>query len=135
MRWGSLAVGDSLPSLELPAIDRELLARYAQASNDRNPLHLDPEAARRGGFADVIAHGMLLTAWLGRLLTQWVDQRQLRDFEVRFVGITQLGECITCSAKVVEKYHEQGEARVRLALQTANQAGEAKLLGSAVVAI
>ena len=67
---------------------------------------------------DVFAHGMLSMAYLGRLLTGWVDQRQLRGFGVRFVGITHLGHEITCSGHVVEKFEADGERRVKLEIQT-----------------
>jgi acyl dehydratase len=130
-----LAVGDTLPPLTLPPVNRTTLALFAGASNDHNAIHIDLDYARKAGMADVFAHGMLSMAWLGRLLTQWVDQRQLREFGVRFVGITHLGHQITCTGKVIEKFESAGETRVRVEVQTANQYGEAKVLGEAVVAI
>lgn len=130
----SLEVGDTLAPLQLPPIDRTMLALYAGASNDHNPIHIDLDVARRAGMDDVIAHGMLSMAWLGRMLTQWVDQRQLRSFGVRFAGITRLGQQITCSGRVVEKFTADGEERVRLEVQATSQQGEVKLLGQAVVA-
>jgi len=132
--FNTLQVGDMLPPLTLPGVNRTTLALFAGASNDHNPIHIDLDYARKAGMADVFAHGMLSMAWLGRLLTQWVDQRQLREFGVRFVGITHLGHQITCTGKIVEKYESAGERRVRLDIQTANQYGEAKVVGSAVVA-
>ncbi|MES2975682.1 MAG: MaoC family dehydratase [Pseudomonadota bacterium] len=134
-RWDDINVGDTLLPLTLPPIDRTMLALYAGASNDHNPIHIDIDAARRAGMDDVIAHGMLSTAWLGRMITQWVDQRQLRALDVRFAGITPLASQVTCSARVVEKFTENDEARVRLEVQAGNQRGEIKLLGSAVVAL
>jgi acyl dehydratase len=83
---------------------------------------------------DVFAHGMLSMAYLGRLLTHWVDQRQLRQFGVRFVGITHLGHQITCTGKVVEKFEADGEKRVKLEIQTTNQYGEPRIVGDAIVA-
>jgi acyl dehydratase len=130
----TLAIGDTLPPLRLAPVDRTTLALFAGASNDHNPIHIDLDYARRAGMPDVFAHGMLSMAWLGRLLTQWVDQRQLREFGVRFVGITHLGHEITCTGKVVDQFECDGEARVRIELQTANQYGEAKVLGEAVIA-
>lgn len=131
----SLQVGDSLPPLTLAPIDRTTLALFAGASGDHNRIHIDTDYARKAGMADVFAHGMLSMAYLGRLLTDWVDQRQLRGFSVRFAGITHLGHQITCSGTVVEKFEADGERRVKLELQTANQFGEIKILGDAVVAL
>jgi 3-oxoacyl-[acyl-carrier protein] reductase len=41
---------------------------FAELSGDDNPLHLDDEFARRHGFRSRVAHGMLLGAWLSRVL-------------------------------------------------------------------
>ncbi len=128
-------VGDTLPPLTLEPINRTTLALFAGASNDHNAIHIDTDYARRAGMPDVFAHGMLSMAYLGRLLTLWVDQRQLRDFGVRFVGITHLGHRITCTGRVTGKFETEGEPRVRLEIQTANQYGDTRILGDAVVAL
>ena len=112
-----------------------MLALYCGASGDHNPMHVDTDYARAGGAPDVFAHGMLSMALLGRLLTDWVAQRQLRDFSVRFVAITQVGEQITCSGSVSELFEIDGEPRARLSLQAANQHGQIKLTGDAVIVL
>ena len=127
--------GDTLPPLTLPAINRTTLALFAGASGDHNQIHIDIDYARKAGMPDVFAHGMLSMAYLGRLLTQWVDQRQIRNFGVRFTGITHLGHIVTCTGKVVEKFEQDGERRVKLEIQTANQYGDVKIVGDAVVAL
>lgn len=134
--YDTLQIGDALPPLTLGPVDRTMLALFGGASNDHNPIHIDIDFARKAGMPDVFAHGMLSMAWLGRLLTQWVDQRQLRAFSVRFTGITHLGHRITCSGKVVEKFETPGgEKRIKLEIQTANQYGDVKIVGDAVVAL
>ena len=130
-----LQVGDTLPALQLPVVDRTTLALFAGASGDHNRVHIDIDYVRAAGMPDVFAHGMLSMAWLGRLLTQWTDQRQLRSFGVRFQGITHLGHQITCTGKVVEKFEAEGEQRVKLEIQTANQYGDVRIVGDAIVAL
>jgi acyl dehydratase len=132
--YDAIHPGDTLPPLELPPVDRKMLALFAGASGDHNAVHIDIDYARRAGMPDVFAHGMLSMAWLGRLLTQWVDQRKVRQFGVRFVGITHLGHRIVCTGRVAEKFEAEGERRVRLEIQTANQYGEARVIGDAVIA-
>jgi acyl dehydratase len=83
----------------------------------------------------VFAHGMLSMAYLGRLLTDWVPQSALRGYTVRFAAITQVGDSITCSGTVLEKFEQDGERRVRLQVSTVNQDGEVKLTGEALVAL
>jgi len=133
--YDTVQVGDLLPELQLPPIDRTTLALFGGASGDHNPIHLDTDFARRAGMPDVFAQGMLGMAWLGRLLTRWVPQARLRRFDVRFQGITHLDHQITCSGRVVEKFEADGEQRVRLEVQTVNQFGQARIVGEAVVAL
>jgi len=130
-----LKVGDTLPPLALPAINRTTLALFAGASGDHNRVHIDIDYVRAAGMTDVFAHGMLSMAYLGRLLTQWVDQRRIRSFGVRFTGITHLGHVITCTGKVVELLEVNGEQRAKVEIQTANQYGDVKIVGDAIVAL
>ena len=134
-RFDSMQVGDLLPALQLPAINRTTLALFAGASGDHNPIHIDIDFARKAGMPDVFAHGMLSMGYLGRLLTNWVPQARIRDYGVRFVAITQVGEAITCSGTVTEVFEVDGERRARLSLQTTNQQGQVKLTGDAVVVV
>ena len=135
LSFDAVKVGDTLPPLVLAPINRSTLALFAGASGDHNAIHIDIDYARRAGMPDVFAHGMLSMAYLGRLLTQWVDQRQLRQFGVHFVGITHLGHQVSCTGKVVEKFEADGEKYVKLEIQTANQYDDIKILGDAVVAL
>jgi len=133
--FDSVGIGDELPPLTLPPLTRETLALYAGASGDRNPIHIDVEFARAAGMPDVVAHGMLSMAWLGRLLTNWAPQRELREFSVRFTAITRVGERIVCTGRVAEKIERGGERVVRVAVATANEAGEVKVTGDAYLAL
>ena len=134
INYDNLQVGDLLPPLTLAPINRSTLALFAGASGDHNAVHIDIDFARKAGMPDVFAHGMLSMAYLGRLLTLWVDQRQLRSFGARFTGITHLGHVVTCSGKVAEKMQHGGERCVRLEIQTVNQYGDTRIVGDAVVA-
>lgn len=135
LRYSDVQVGDVLPLLVLSPINRTTLALYAGASGDHNRVHIDLDFARKAGQPDVFAHGMLSAAYLGRLLTRWVPQSQIRSLSVRFVGISLLGHIPTCSGKVVEKFEHDGEQRVRIEMSCSNQHGEARLTGEAVVAL
>lgn len=135
LSFDNVSVGQALPALTLEPINRTTLALFAGASGDHNPVHIDIDFARKAGMPDVFAHGMLSMAWLGRLLTQWVPQMQLREINTRFAGITHLGHIITCTGRVVEKFENEGAKLVRVEIQSANQYGEVKILGDAVIAI
>jgi len=128
-------VGDVLPEMVLPAIDRALLCRFAGASGDLNPIHVDIDFARRAGMPDVFAHGMLGMAWLGRLLTGWRPQSRLRSFSVRFMALTNLGNQPVLRGQVVELLEENGRPLARVAVEMLNQYGQLKIQGEALVAL
>lgn len=125
--------GDMLPPLQLPPVDRKMLTLFAGASGDHNSIHIDIDYARRAGVPDVFAHGMLGMAWLGRLLTSWVPQSRLRRFDARFQGITHLGNALHCSGRVVEKLDLDCERCIRVELAAANQYGQNKIVGDALI--
>ena len=133
--FDAVQVGDQLPVLQLPTVNRTTLALFAGASGDHNPIHIDTDVARRAGMPDVFAQGMLGMAWLGRVVTRWAPQSQLRRFDVRFQGITHLGNAIRCTGRVLEKLEHEGERCVRIELQSANQFGQIKIVGEALVAL
>ena len=129
------AVGDVVVNKTFPPLTRTTLALYAGASGDHNPMHIDIDFARKSGFPDVFAQGMLVMAMLGQALTDAVRPDRLRTFSTRFVAITELGARIRCEGTVAELLEAEGEKRARLALTAKNESGEVKLSGEAIVAI
>ncbi|WP_026924805.1 MaoC/PaaZ C-terminal domain-containing protein [Glycomyces arizonensis] len=82
-----LEVGHTVFSTSYP-VERADLARYADASGDRNPIHLDEAAAKAAGLPDVIAHGMYTMGLVSRAILEWlasagVDAR-ITEFSARF---------------------------------------------------
>ena len=132
---GSIRVGQPLPPLDLPPVDRTMLALFAGASGDHNPIHIDIDFARRAGMPDVFAQGMLGMAWLCRLVTTWLPQRQLRQVDARFVGLTHLGHRIRCLGEVTEIVTVNNERCARLTIRTVNQYGQTRIAGEALVAL
>lgn len=128
-------LGDTVAVLELPPVNRAMLALYAGASGDHVPLHIDVDVARQAGMPDVFAHGMLVAAWVGRMLTDAVGIARVREMSLRFTGITHLYNRITCRATLLERVDVGGEARARLQVLAENQYGQAKVVGEAVVAL
>jgi acyl dehydratase len=130
-----VAVGKRLVNKSFPPISRHTLALYCGASGDHNPIHVDVDFARKAGFDDVFAHGMLVMAYLGQALTDAVTPSAIRSFSTRFVAITQLAARLTCEGSVVELFEAEGEKRARLSLTAKDEKGEVKLAGEAVIAL
>jgi acyl dehydratase len=133
--FDALAVGDQPIHLVTEPVSRTAIALYAGASGDHNPMHIDIDYAKKAGESDVFAHGMLIMAYLGRSLTDWVPQTAIRSFTTRFTAITRVGDQIVCTGKVAEKMEKDGEKQVRLEITAANQDGEVKAAADAVVAL
>jgi len=134
-KFADVKVGDELPAIKLPPISRHQLALYCGGSGDHNPIHVDIDFAKKFGFKDVFAHGMLSMAFLGRLATSWVPQKQVRKLGTRFTSITWVGDVITVSGKVTGKREENGEKLVDLEVKCTNQNGQSTLEGNATVAL
>jgi acyl dehydratase len=134
-KFDSIKGGDQLKSLVLPPVSRHQLALYCGGSGDHNPIHVDLDFAKKFGFKDVFAHGMLSMAFLGRLVTSWVPQKQVRGLGTRFTSITWVGDVITVSGKVTGKREANGEKLVDLEVKCTNQNGQDTLQGSATVAL
>jgi acyl dehydratase len=135
VRFETVQVGLELPVLAILPVDRSVLALFAGASGDHNPIHIDLDFARRAGQPDVFAHGMLGMAWIARLVTNWAPQSTLRRLDVRFMGIAHLGNAMHCGGRVVEKLDLEAERCVRVELKSANQFGQTKIVGEAWVAL
>ena len=135
MKRLDLSIGDEIAPLELPAISRTQLALFAGASGDHNPIHVDIDFARAAGHPDVFAHGMLVMADLGRLLTDAFPIGALRRFSTRFTAITRVHDRLTCRGRVAEIVEAEGERLARLDLSVTDQSGELKLAGSATVVL
>ena len=131
----TLKVGDILEPLTQKPISRSTLALFAGASGDHNPIHIDIDFAKSVGLDDVFAHGMLGMAYLGRFLTLFTDQKNLRSYSVRFSSITQVGAELKCSGKVTEIFEEKDEKFMKLELSATDQNNDVKLMGDAVIAL
>ncbi len=116
--FDSLNVGDKIPGLKTPSVSRHTLALYCGASGDHNPIHVDLDFAKSSGLDDVIAHGMLSAGYLAQMLTNWVPQSALKSFNNRFIAMTQIGDTVSCSGEIVEKFEKDGEKFIRLELYT-----------------
>lgn len=100
LRLEELAPGQAIPELA-KVVTREDVAAYAEASGDRNPLHLDDAFARSVGFPGVIAHGMFTMAHLASCLTRFAgDPGALRRLRVQFRAPVLLGETIVAGGTV-----------------------------------
>jgi acyl dehydratase len=67
-------------------LDRAMLKAYADASGDQNPIHQNEEFALSVGLPNVISHGMLTMALVGKYVTNWAGgSAVVKEFSARFI--------------------------------------------------
>lgn len=137
MSWNyrEAEIGDELPSLSLEPISRSNMILYAQVSGDHNPIHTDKDFAVKSGLPDVIAHGMLIMAYLGRMLTDIVPQSKIENINVQFSNMTHLHDELKCIGKVVEKNFSTEINTILVSLRVEEIRGQKKILGQALINI
>ena len=83
-------------------LERPDIVRYAGASGDFNPIHIDEGYARRTGAPTVFAMGMLPAGYLAHAVADWFGgPHHIRRYKVRFTTRVWPGDEIVCSGKVV----------------------------------
>ncbi len=126
----NINAGDEMPALTKEAVTEIQLAKYAGASGDFNPLHYMDAFGKAAGQGGVIAHGMLIMGFVGQAITDWIPNRKLKKFNVRFVSVTRPGETITVSGKVTDKKIEEGRKIISCAVSAADEKGIIKVTGN-----
>ena len=129
--WSELRVGDDLPPLTKPAIDRVQIVRYAASSGDFNRLHLDEPYAHAVGFPGLFAPGMLAMAFVGQLLSAWLRRGHVRKLSARFIKIVWPNDELTCRGRIAELRKDGGACYADVELWAENQKGELVLRGQA----
>jgi acyl dehydratase len=101
MTWfgSSWNAGDELPPIAR-VVTREEVRSYAEASGDRNPLHLHDDVARAAGFDGVIAHGMFTMAHLATAIERWASGAFVRRIRVQFRSPVSIGETVVAGGRV-----------------------------------
>ena len=98
--FDDVGVGDEVPE-SARLVTREDVGAYAEASGDRNPLHLDDDVARAAGFERAIAHGMLTMGHLASALVAWTgDEAAIKRIRVQFRAPVLVEETIVAGGRV-----------------------------------
>jgi acyl dehydratase len=94
--------GDELPELEVTP-DKYLTVRYAGASGDFNPIHIDEEFARSVGLPGRILHGLWTMAQVARAQTEAAGgPHRLKRLSVQFRGMGLPEQPLTVKSRVRE---------------------------------
>jgi acyl dehydratase len=114
--------GDAIQELKVTP-DKYLPHRYAGASGDFNPIHIDPEFAKAVGLPGNILHGLYGMAQVARAAEEAAgnDPRRLRRLSVQFRGmgfpeqevvVTGTVKSVSGGHAVIETEAAQGENKI-----------------------
>jgi len=110
--------------------DRYLTVRYAGASGDFNPIHIDEEFARQVGLPGRILHGLWTMAQVARAHTEAAGgPEKLRSLSVQFRGMGRMEEELVVTGEVTDL--ADGAARV----QSEARQGENRIIRNGVAEI
>ncbi|HEX5577902.1 MAG TPA: MaoC family dehydratase [Gemmatimonadaceae bacterium] len=129
----SLVIGQSV---EVPTVvTAQMVELFAEATGDRNPVHLDEEFAAKTKFGGRIAHGMLTAGFVSAAIaTKLPGPGSIYMGQtLRFTRPVKLGDTVTVKLEVIEIIAEK--KRVRLSTVCTNQNGETVMEGEATVMV
>ena len=108
------------------------LARYAAASGDDNPLHLDPDIARRAGLDRPPVQGMLMMSCFEPALAAWLPDFAVVRLSAKFLRPVLAGEGIAISGRVAQSTGGENP-RLVLRLMAHRTAGDLAVLAEAAL--
>jgi acyl dehydratase len=135
LNYEEILEGMVLPEVKKGPIIRQQLVDYASSSGDYNKLHYDECFAKKFGISGCIAHGMLVMAMVGSYIKNWAKGGNLKNFKIRFVGMTNENDFLTFKGKVVKKYEENNENLIQIEVSSETQNKVTTTQGSAIIAL
>ena len=126
--------GDSLPQI-VKQLSQQKISRYAEASGDFNPIHIDEAFAAKTPLEGTIAHGMLILAYASEMMTKafgksWLEGGKL---SIRFKAPARPQDTVTASGQIDSIEEKDGTPYVNCSLTCSNQNGDVLITGNAVV--
>lgn len=113
-------------------INQEKINRYAEASGDFNPIHVNPEFAKETKFGGTIAHGLMSLAFISEIMTSWLGNGWVcgGEMDIKFTKPVRPGDTITARGKVLEKVFDAGKEMVVCEVFCENQTGDKVIMGT-----
>jgi acyl dehydratase len=119
--WDTIELGDPVAPLQKPAVTRVHIAKFAGASLDWSPLHLDDDFAKSAGYGSVFAHGAISLGFAVEAVQRWLENGRVLQSTATFQKLVWPGDILTAKGVVVNRYEHNGEARVDVDVWAENQ--------------
>jgi acyl dehydratase len=128
--------GADLPAIK-KTVTQQNINRYAEASKDFNPIHIDVDFAQKTPLGGTIAHGMLVLAYVSQMMTEAFGQNFLNGgrMGVRFKTPARPGDTLTITGKIDAVGKGDGITLVTCQVKCSNQKDEIVISGDARIKI
>ncbi len=116
------------------AIDQNVIAAYADLTNDFNPIHLDPLFAAKTPMGGVIAHGTMSIGLIWQALEKSLGADLLSDIrlDIRFIKPVRLGDNLIAGGRIKDST-EESEALAYEVFVRDERNSEDKIIGTATI--
>lgn len=119
------AAGEQFGPSEWVTIEQDRIDLFAQATDDHQWIHVDPERAKDGPFGSTIAHGYLTMSLVNRFLPELVEVRgvsmgvNIGTDNLRFLSPVRAGSRIRGRGELVKAEEAKGgvQAVVRVTVE------------------
>jgi acyl dehydratase len=119
--WDTIELGDPVTPLAKPAVTRVQIAKFAGASQDWSPLHIDDDFAKSAGYGSVFAHGATSLGFAIEAVQRWLENGRVLSSSATFQKLVWPGDILTAKGVVVNRYEKNGEPRVDVDVWAENQ--------------
>ncbi|MCH8206784.1 MAG: MaoC family dehydratase [Chloroflexi bacterium] len=128
--------GDTLPKVE-KTVTQDRIDRYAEASGDFNPIHVDQDFAAGSHFGGTVAHGMMVAASISEMMTAAFGTDWLRSgrLKLRFRAPVLPGDTVRAFGAVKRVRQLDGATEVACSVGVRRQNDESAVTGDATVTL
>ena len=120
LRLSEVAVGDTLPALEIPLTATVIIAG-AIASRDYQDVHHDRDLAVQRGSKDIFMNILTTNGYVGRFVTDWAGpEALLRSVDIRLGAPNYPGDVMTLTGRVASKTADALTVEIKGANQLGN---------------
>jgi len=134
INFNAIQPDEAIPSIS-KKMTQEIINKWADAVGDYNPLHVDPEYAKKTKFKSTIAHGPLVISYISEMMSKWLGDGWIEGgklLDIKFNAPVKSGDVMKVGGQVKEKRTVENQKIVECDVYIENQEGVKVVVGRAI---
>jgi 3-hydroxybutyryl-CoA dehydratase len=134
INFNAIQPDEAIPSIS-KKMTQEIINKWADAVGDYNPLHVDPEYAKKTKFKSTIAHGPLVISYISEMMSNWLKDGWIEGgklLDIKFNAPVKSGDVMKVGGQVKEKRTVENQKIVECDVYIENQEGVKVVVGRAI---